>query len=205
MNAPIARPRRLLDIAGAPLHPSPLRNSALVVIDGQLEYVTGVAPLKGIDAAVREARRVLALCRNNGVPVFHILHHGRAGGPAFDPDGPYAGFIPDLAPIEGETTIIKSLPNAFAKTPLHESIQATGRKELILVGFATHMCVSATARVALDLGYRTTIVARATATRDLPSAIDDGVTPAETIFEGTLAALADRFAVIVPDAAALAG
>lgn len=203
MDAFVERPRRLLDIAGAPRHPSPLAASALVVIDAQLEYLTGALPLKGIDAAVREARRVLDRCREHGVPVFHVVHHGRAGAAAFDPQGPYAGFIPPLAPIAGETTIVKSLPNAFAKTMLHEALQATGRKELVIVGFATHMCVSATARVALDLGYRTTIVAAATATRDLPSATGDRVTPAEVVFEGTLAALADRFAVVVPDAAAL--
>jgi len=197
------RPRRLLEIAGAPLNSSPTDKSALVLIDAQLEYVTGILPLKGMDAAIAEARRLLNVARRQGIPIFHIAHHARPGAPAFDPDGPGAAFIPDLAPAPGETTIVKSLPNSFARTNLHELIQATGRNELIIAGFATHMCVSATARAALDVGYRTTIVAGATATRDLPNPLGDGITPAEILFEGTLAALADRFAIVVRDVRAL--
>jgi nicotinamidase-related amidase len=98
--------------------------------------------------------------------------------------------------------IAKGLPNAFAGTALDERIRATGRKELILIGFQTHMCISATARSALDHGYRTTIVASACATRDLPNPLG-GVTPAEVLHAATLSALADRFAVVVPDAGAL--
>jgi nicotinamidase-related amidase len=201
MNALI---KTLLQIAGAPLHPSPLDRSALVLIDPQLEYVTGALPLKGIDAAVEEAARLLDLARARQVPVFHVVHHGRPGGAAFDPQGPFVAIIPALAPRDGEAVVIKSLPNAFAGTDLHRRIGETGRKELIIAGFATHMCISATTRAALDLGYRSTIVAKATATRDLPHSSGRGMTPAEVVHEGTLAALADRFAVIVPDAAALA-
>jgi nicotinamidase-related amidase len=197
--------RTLLQIAGAPLHASPLERSALVLIDPQLEYVTGALPLKGIDAAVDEAARLLALARAQRVPVFHVVHHGRPGGPAFDPQGPYVASIPALAPQDGEAVIVKSLPNAFAGTDLHRRVQETGRKELIIAGFATHMCISATTRAALDLGYRSTVVAGATATRDLPHPSGRGVTPAEMVHEATLAALADRFAVVVPDTAALAG
>ena len=105
-------------------------------------------------------------------------------------------------PKDGEAIVIKSLPNGFAGTDLHRLIGETGRKELIIAGFATHMCVSTTARAALDLGYRSTIVANATATRDLPGPAG-GVTPAHLVHEATLAALADRFAVVVPNAAAL--
>jgi len=63
--------------------------------------------------------------------------------------------------------------------------------------------VSATARAALDHGFRTTVVAAATATRDLPHASGAGVTPAAVIQEGTLAALSDRFSVVIQDTAAL--
>jgi nicotinamidase-related amidase len=196
-------PRTLLQIAGAPLHPSPLERSALLLIDPQLEYVTGAIPLMGIEDAVAEAVRLLALARESGVPVFHIVHHGRPGGAAFDPLGPYVAIMPDLSPRDGETVLVKSLPNAFAGTDLHSRIQALGRKELIVAGFATHMCISATARSALDHGYRTTVVDAATATRDLPHPAGKGVVAAASVHQATLAALADRFAVVVGDTAAL--
>ncbi len=194
-------PKTLLEIAGAPRHPSPLAVSALILIDPQTEYVSGGAPLDGIAAAIAEARALLALARRNGVPVFHVVHHGRPGAALFDPAGPGAAIIPELAPREGEAVVIKSLPNAFAGTDLHRHLQAAGRSELIVAGFATHMCVSATVRAALDLGYRTTVVAGAVATRDLPDPLG-GIAPAATLHRAELAALADRFAVVVRDVSA---
>ena len=196
-----ALPKTLLEIAGAPRHPSPLAASALILIDPQTEYVSGGVPLAGIAAAIAEARALLTLARRNGVPVFHVVHHGRPGGALFDPAGPGAAIIPELAPREGEAVVIKSLPNAFAGTDLHRHLKAAGRSELIVAGFATHMCVSATVRAALDLGYRTTVVANAVATRDLPDPLG-GIVPAATLHRAELAALADRFAVVVPGASA---
>ena len=185
------------------MHPSPLDTSALIIIDAQGEYVSGSLPLSGMAAAVAETKRLLELARGRGTPVFHVVHHARPGAAVFDPEGPYVAIVPELAPTDGEAIVTKSLPNAFAKTNLHDLVVATRRKELIVAGFMTHMCVSSTARAGLDLGYRTTIVASATATRDLPKAVGNGVIPAEVVQEGALAALADRFAVVVTDTAVL--
>jgi nicotinamidase-related amidase len=93
--------------------------------------------------------------------------------------------------------VVKSLPNAFAKTDLDARLKATGRIDLIVAGFMTHMCVSATTRAALDLGYRATVVAEATATRDLPDGTG-GVLEAALVKRVALAELADRFARVVP-------
>ena len=191
-------PKTLLDLASAPKHPSPLERSALILIDHQMEYVDGAVPLAGIHQAVSEMARLSDMARAAGVPVFHVLHHGRPGGAAFDPCGPMVAPIPAVAPLPGEAVVIKSLPNSFANTDLHARVQASGRAELIIAGFATHMCVSATARAALDLGYRSTIVAAACATRDLPGT-DGSVVTAADLHRAELAALADRFAVVVDD------
>jgi nicotinamidase-related amidase len=195
------RPRTLLEMAGAPQTPSPLDASTLVVIDAQREYRDGGVKLAGIDNAVGELARLLKLARDAKVPVIHIVHHGRSGGALFDPDGPYSKIIPEVEPVAGEQVIAKALPNAFTKTGLQEALQAAGRKELILAGFMTHMCVSATARSALDHGWRTTVVAKAAATRDLPDPMG-GVMAADAVHRAALTELADRFAIIVPDASA---
>ncbi|MBI3453058.1 MAG: cysteine hydrolase [Rhodospirillales bacterium] len=194
-------PRTLLQMAGAPLAPSPWAEAALVIIDAQMEYVNGGLPLPDAKPALAALARVLDLARQQGAPVIHVVHHGRPGGALFDPDGAFARIAPEAAPKDGEPIIAKSLPNAFAKTTLQATIAATGRKELVAVGFMTHMCVSATVRAALDLGYRTTIVADAAATRDLPDPLG-GIAPAQTVHRATLAALADRFAIVVRNAGA---
>jgi nicotinamidase-related amidase len=197
-----AQPKSLLQIAGAPAHPSPLAKSVLVIIDAQLEYVKGNLQLAGVDAAVSEAAKLLKLARTNGVPIFHIVQHAPAGRPLFAEDGPYAAIVPQLTPAAGEVVVRKALPNAFAGTELNDLIKSTGRSEIIFAGFMTHMCVSASARCALDLKYRSTVVANATATRDLPDPLG-GVIPASVVHRTALSELADRFAIVVKDTAAL--
>jgi nicotinamidase-related amidase len=59
----------------------------------------------------------------------------------------------------------------------------------------THMCVSSTVRVALDLGYRTTVAESACGTRDLPDG-QEGKILADVVHQVALAELADRFAII---------
>ena len=61
------------------------------------------------------------------------------------------------------------------------------------------MCVSASVRAALDLGYRSTLVSGAAATCDLPTP-SDGVIDAASLHDASLAAIADRLAIIVKSA-----
>jgi len=192
----------LLQLVKAPLHPSPLDASALVIIDAQLEYVSGKLPLDGIDAAILEAAKLLKLARSRGVPVFHVVHHGPAGAPLFDETTPQGAIVPLLTPAPGEVVLRKTLPNAFAGTDLDALIKSTSRPEIIFAGFMTHMCISASVRAALDLNYRSTVVAAATATRELPDPLG-GRIPASIVHRTALAELADRFAIVVKDTAAL--
>jgi len=192
----MSEPKTLLQMAGANLEPPALSDAALVIIDAQREYVDGKLPLTGVGPAMEAIAALLARARAANTTVVHILHKGKAGG-AFDPDG--QGYQPadQAAPVEGEAVIDKGLPNAFAGTDLDSVLKQAGSKPLILAGFMTHMCVSSTARAALDLGYSTTIVADAVATRDLPNPAG-GVVTADVLNAASLAALSDRFAVIAP-------
>ena len=194
-------PKTLLAMAGAPQDPSKLADATVVMIDCQNEYVDGLLPLTGIDAALEQCAQLLAKARAAGAPVVHVVHEGKAGG-AFDLDGPGGQIAPPAAPEAGEEIVRKPLPNAFAHTNLHDLLQGIGRKEIIFAGFQTHMCISSSARAALDLGYRTTVVADAVATRDLPRP-DGGVISAVDLHNATLAALADRFAIVAKDAATI--
>ncbi len=193
----VESPATLLQLAGA--HPAPARlsESVLVIIDAQKEYRDGALPLVGIDAAIEQAAQLLARARRAGTPVVHVKHRGN--GALFNPASLFFDIVESLQPAPEEAVIEKRLPNAFAGTELRQVLERTGRKQLILVGFMTHMCVSSTARAALDLGYATTVVGAATATRDLPDG-EGGTVSAATVQRASLAALADRFAVVVPHA-----
>ena len=187
-------PKTLLELAGADLAPARLDDACLVLIDLQNEYRDGPIALPDASAAIANAEPLLSAARTAGTPVFHIAHKGRAGG-LFDRDAARGQIVTDLTPATGEPVVEKGLPNAFAGTDLHTRIAATARNNIVLAGFMTHMCVSSTARAALDLGLRVTIAADACATRDLPDG-RGGIVSARTLHDVSLVALSDRFAVI---------
>jgi nicotinamidase-related amidase len=190
-------PKTLRDHAGIAWPAARFDDAVLLLIDAQREYTEGKLRLHGIDAAVEGVVGLLERARRAGTPIVHVAQNGKPGSALFDPAGPMSRFISGIEPGAGEATVIKSLPNAFAKTELDATLKATGRGNLIVAGFMTHMCISATTRVATDLGYRATVVAGATATRDLPDG-NGGVVDAETVQRVALAELGDRFATVVP-------
>ncbi len=190
----MSTPKTLLEMAGADLSPSALGQSAVVVIDAQNEYLDGKLALPGAQPAVDAIAHLLAKAREAGAPVIHIAHKGRAGG-LFDREGHGGAIIGAVRPSGSESVIEKPLPNSFAQTSLDAELKALGRTSLVIAGFMTHMCVSSTARAALDLGYRVTIPGDAAATRDLPDPFG-GVIAADALHRAALAELADRFAII---------
>jgi nicotinamidase-related amidase len=197
MEFAMTSPKTLREHAGIAWPPARFDEAVLLLIDAQREYTEGKLRLDGVGAAVEAIAGLLDKARRAGTPIVHVAQNGKPGGALFDPDGPMSRFIAGVEPGAGETTVIKSLPNAFAKTDLDARLKATGRTDLIVAGFMTHMCISATTRVATDLGYRATVVAGATATRDLPDG-NGGVIDAATVHRVALAELADRFATVVP-------
>src|SRR5262249_7106340 len=101
-------------------------------------------------------------------------------------------------PAPDEAVIQKSLPNAFASTDLASRLAALKKPHVILAGFMTHLCVEATARASIDLGFKATVVASATATRDLPDALTGATVTAAEVQRNALTAIADRFATVAP-------
>ncbi|WP_024519274.1 cysteine hydrolase family protein [Bradyrhizobium sp. Tv2a-2] len=192
-------PKTLLQLAGADLSLPSLGQSCLVLIDLQNEYRTGPLALPGADAAIASASRLLARARQEGAAIFHIAHKGKPGG-LFDRTAERGTIVEPLAPRRTEAVIEKALPNAFAGTDLQARLATTGRNNVVLAGMMTHMCVSSTARAALDLGLRVTIDAESCATRDLPDG-RGGAIDASVVHEVALAELADRFAIIARDGA----
>lgn len=190
----MSSPKTLLEMAGADLRPCSLAQSVVVVIDAQNEYLDGKLALPGVKPAVEAIARLLEKAREIGTPIVHIAHKGRAGG-LFDRDGYGGAIMAAVAPAGDEQIIEKPLPNAFAQTNLNVELKALARSSLVLAGFMTHMCVSSTARAALDLGYRVTVAGDAAATRDLPDPFG-GVIGAQALHRAALAELADRFAII---------
>jgi len=194
----------MLQMAGASPTPATMANGVLLIIDAQREYTDGLLPLTGVASAVDALAGLLDKARKAGAPVVHVRHKGSPTGKAFNPTLSGFEIVKQLTPRDGETIVDKGLPNAFAGTELAKHLAASGRKNLIVGGFMTHMCISATVRSATDNGFMSTVAADTVATRDLPDATGGPTVTADAINRITLAALSDRFAWIVPKAAQIA-
>lgn len=182
-------------LAGLPVEPVALADSALVLIDCQNTYTRGPMELVGVEAALDHAAELLDRARSAGIPIVHIQHDDGEGS-LYDVRGESGAIVDRVAPREGEAVVVKNYPNAFVATDLHERLTG-GPQNLLLAGFMTHMCVNSTARGAFNLGYAPTIVASATATRSLPGL--GGEVSAEALQAASLAGVADLFAIVVPD------
>lgn len=191
--------RTLRELAGLSPVPAPLGRSALIVIDAQNTYTTGVMRLDGVEAALAETRALLDRARALGRPVIHIAHDAGPGS-LYDVAGETGRIVDLVAPRPEEPVIVKAYPSSFERTDLAERLRALGVEDLVLAGFMTHMCVNSTARAAFNQGFRPTVVAAATATRALPGS-GGGELSAAAVHDAALAALADLFAVVVPRAA----
>ena len=169
---------------------------ALVIVDIQNDYFPGGAyPLVGPEDAAAAARRVLDACRDRGEAVVHVQHVWDAAEASFMRPGTLGVEIHEsVAPYEGEPVVRKAHPNAFLDTTLEQELRERGVDRVVVCGMMTSMCVDATVRAAVDLGFRATVVHDACAAPDLEFA--DETIPARAVHGAFLAALEDSYAEV---------
>ncbi len=178
---------------------------ALVIVDIQNDYFAGGAhPLVTPEAAAVAAGRVLAGFRDRGETVVHVQHVWDAPDAAFmKPGTPGVEIHESVAPAAGEPVVQKAHPNAFLETSLERDLRAGGVDHVVVCGMMTSMCVDATVRAAVDLGFRATVVQDACAAPDLEFAGE--TIPAQAVQGAFLAALADGYAEVRPAEELLTG
>ncbi len=108
-----------------------------------------------------------------------------------------------MKPQPGEPVYRKSVNSSFIGTSLEADLRSSGIDTLVLVGLTTNHCVSTTARMAGNLGFRTYVVADATATFDR-TGIDGSHRPASEVHAAALSDLHGEFATVVDSGAVLA-
>lgn len=173
-------------------------STALIIVDIQNDYFpNGKMELRNPEKAAVNAKRVLEWFRQNYKDnIFHIQHI--ASDPAlgfFLPDTVGAEIHATVQPLETESIIIKNFANSFLKTELQSKLKEKGITKLVVVGMMTHMCIDATVRAAVDLGYETTLIEDACATRDL--LYQDKVVPAEQVHYAFVGALNGMYANVI--------
>jgi nicotinamidase-related amidase len=164
------------------VHPD---HSALVVVDVQNDFVhedgfTGRAgaDVGGIQAAVEGVNRVILLSRRAGMPVVYVreivsrktvlpnfltrcgdFDHCPAREGTWGADW-YAGLT---KPLPDEAIIDKPCYDGFQDSMLDVTLRHLGARTCLYAGFASNVCVEATARHGFVLGYYTVLVTDATA------------------------------------------
>lgn len=171
--------------------------TALIIVDIQNDYFKdGRMELVNPNKAADNAAKVLEWFReNNKENIFHVQHI--AADPSlgfFLPETEGADIHKSVLPKEDETVIVKNFPNSFLKTDLESKLRDNGVTKVIVIGMMTHMCIDATARAAVDLGFETTVIEDACATLDLSYNGHD--VPAEQVHYSFIAALNGMYAEI---------
>lgn len=170
---------------------------ALVIIDVQAGHVGGAHAVPNAEQLVETISGLLATARGSGALVVHVQNDGDAG----QVDAPGTpGWELHFTPVDGETVIRKAYDDAFRETALTDLLTAGEVGSLVVCGLMSEMCVSATARTALDRGYRMVLPHDAHGTTGVPATPGLGeAIPAAVVSLVAEWALGDQ-AEIVPQA-----
>ena len=189
----------LREISGLPSIPAKLSDSVVLVVDAQKEYTEGFLKLDGIEESIDALAKFLDRARIENAPIIHIVQVGKPGGKIMNPETKFVEIIDKVKPLKNEIIIEKTLPSSFKNTKLDDVLKEIGVKNLVITGYMAHMCLNSTTRDAAEFGYNCVVISELTATRDLPDN-KDGYISAEVIKEANLAALRDRFAIVLQTA-----
>ncbi len=172
----------------------------LIVIDVQRALDDPSHGERSNPSAERNIARAIQAWREGGAPVIHVRHESEG---LFAPGSVTAEVKPEALPREGEPVLTKSAYSAFVGTDLEERLRAEGVETVAIVGLTTDHCVSATVRMASDLGFETWVLADATAAHERRT-FDGERIAAETMHRTALASLHGEFAEVVETDEALA-
>lgn len=177
-------------------------NSALLVIDVQCGLDDPKYGRRSTPDAEANIARLLSAWREAEWPIVHVQHLSTSSESPLRPGTDGVEFKPEAAPCLGEPVFPKNVNNAFVGTDLESFLRRSGIASVVVIGLTTDHCVSTSARMASDLGFKTFVVADATAAFELEGH-DGRRFSAEDVHAVSLVTLKDEFATIVSTVHAL--
>ncbi|RUT31826.1 cysteine hydrolase [Paenibacillus zeisoli] len=143
--------------------------SALMIVDVQLapfiwaQY--GGKELYQAQELLHHIQSLIQKARSAGSPVIY-MQHTEDGESPHGLGQPLWQIHPEVAPQEGDLTMVKYHADPFLRTELHVKLQELGITRLIITGVQTEYCVDSTCRAANSLGYTNVLVADGHSTFD---------------------------------------
>lgn len=139
---------------------------ALVVVDAQVAFLDGPGAVPAAGQLALAITELVARARAAGAVLVQLQNDGPPGADD-EPDTP--GWRLFVEPGPDEMVIRKTADDGFEGTGLAAALAARRVRSLAVCGVQSEMCVSATARTALALGFRVVIPHDAHATYDIPA------------------------------------
>ncbi|MBT2442478.1 cysteine hydrolase [Streptomyces sp. ISL-36] len=174
---------------------------ALLVVDVQSAFVTGDTAVPAAARLLDRTTDLIARARRSGAIVVHLQNDGPPGSDD-EPHTPGWELHHGVQSGPTEAVIRKTRDDGFAGTSLGSLLTEAGVKSLAVCGVMSEMCVQATARTALALGYRVVLPHDAHATQDIPAAPGIGErVPADTVSRVAAWALSGEAETVTPAAA----
>ncbi|MEU7132880.1 isochorismatase family protein [Streptomyces sp. NPDC046261] len=169
---------------------------ALLVIDVQSAFVSGAGAVPEADRLLARVTDLISGARAAGALVVHLQNDGPPGA---DDEAGTPGWELRL-PVEpgpAEVVVRKTEDDGFYETHLQDLLSRSGVRALAVCGVMSEMCVSATARTALELGYRVVMPHDSHATYDIPAAAGiSGPVPAAMVSRVAEWALGDGIEIV---------
>ncbi|MBG6160994.1 nicotinamidase-related amidase [Labrenzia sp. EL_195] len=185
-----------------------MTRSALLLIDIQNDYFPSIEnsrmPLPDMDEAAARAAGLLSAARSNGTTVIHVKHVMTSdAAPFFRPGTPGADLHDSVKPSISETVIEKTRPNSFVGTDLEDCLRREQIERVIMCGAMSQMCVDATVRAAVDLGFAVMVAHDACAAANVEH---NGVSvPSQMVHASIMAPLAASYANVLLASECLSG
>jgi nicotinamidase-related amidase len=180
------------------------QSTALIVVDVQQAFLDPRWGERNNPEAESNVARLLAAWRKSGRPIRHVVHDSAEPCSLLRPGLPGNAIQVLATPETGEPIYRKHVNSAFIGTNLERDLRQDGIDTLVIVGLTTNHCVSTTARMAGNLGFKTYVVSDATATFARPT-LDGTPRRAETVHAAALSDLHQEFATVVDTAEILKG
>ena len=172
------------------------QNAALLVIDMQLGFDDPAWGARNNLQAESNVANVIAAWRAIGGLVIHV-HHDSPSPLGLLRHGTIGNLPkPQAQPLDTEKVYRKRVNSAFIGTGLEADLREIGIDTVVIVGLTTNHCISTTARMAGNLGFKTYVVADATATFDRAN-LNGQMRLADDVHNAALSDLRDEFAEIV--------
>lgn len=170
---------------------------ALLLIDVQNEYVSGMLPIEypPLEVSLPNIGHAISLAKSHGIPIVVVKQVTTKSSPIFAEGSHGVELLSFIEESEPDLVVTKTQPSAFFGTNLKEWLLSNDLKTLIVAGFMSQNCIQSTIRHAAHDGFAVEYLHDASGTVSFKNKM--GYLSAKDMHEATSIVLQSRFAAVL--------